>query len=398
MKKNVSSKISNVLKYRLSPWLKSQIDSLSQSIYSDLGLEINGEKAPRALFIFPTVSFDFYIQGRFEEGLKTKMHNIYFQGLAILKKLIDHGYVVDCVDKDAFDVNRDTSQYRLIIDEGNNLAFLSNYPNQKKIFYSTGLKWERRNLNEQQRINWFHDAYGFFVKPVRQSLPVYSSQVADFILYKGVPEQMQDFNKRAKLVQLAMPVEYEPENIERDYSKREFLWIGGWGAIHKGLDIVVEAFEGMPESKLHIFGPLEREGKVLNWLQDKLKGSKNVFYQGFADYTKSSFQKIIHNCAGHIYPSAGENGCATLAQTAHYGLIPVTTAEANNQASFLGYNIEGDSRSLMIESIRHSVAEISAMDDETLKTKSEKIMAFAKERFTRSAFLKSVDDFLLSVK
>lgn len=366
----------------------------SKIAYSKIGEEINGRNAPRALMIVPTQSIDFYVQNRYQEGLHTTMHNIYFQFLAMLNSLVENGFVVDCVEKDTLEPFVDTSIYQLILDEGDSLVYLPKIKNQKMIFYCTGTKWNRWNDDEMRRIDWFRQEYNIFVKPRRQVKPVFSDQTADYILYKGVPEQMLDFNPKAELVQLAMPVEFEPKNVIRDFSQREFVWIGGWGAIHKGLDIVIDAFEKMPELRLNIFGAIDKEAFVMQWMKGKLEVNKNIIYHGYANYQTADFQKIMSRCAGHVYPSAGENGCATLAQTAHYGLIPIITDTANNQANHLGYNIEGANRSDMIGSICRSVGIVASMKDKELEERACGIMDFAKTKFTREAFISSFNDFL----
>ncbi|GAA4357283.1 hypothetical protein GCM10023185_21880 [Hymenobacter saemangeumensis] len=348
--------------------------------------------------LVPLESIGYYVQNRYEEGADAKMHNIYFQFLAILKRLVDHGFVVDCIKKDTLEYGVDTSQYELILDEGDSLAFMPKVEGQRKVFYCTGTKWNRWNSDELRRVEWFQQKYGIFVKPVRQIKPNFSDQVADYILYKGVPEQMQDFNKSACRVQLAMPVEFEPDKVVRDFSKRDFVWIGGWGAIHKGLDLVVEAFEKLPGLKLHVFGAIEREPPVMNWLQEKIAANPNIRYHGFADYRSPAFQQIVASCAGHVYPSAGENGCATLGQTAHFGQVPITTPTANNQANYLGLNIEEADRESMINSICANVDEVVMMSEKELKERSFELMGFARQRFTRTAFIQSFDQFLLNSK
>lgn len=398
MKKILSSKVSGFLKYRSLKWIKAKELYFSQIAYANIGEEINGKNAPRALMIVPTESIDFYVQNRYEEAMSASMHNIYFQFLAILKKLVDRGFVVDCVEKDTLQPTVDTSVYQLILDEGDTLAYLPKVDGQTRIFYCTGTKWNRWNEDELRRIDWLRQEYGLFVKPRRQIRPIYSDQAADYILYKGVPEQMWDFNPEAELVQLAMPVEFEPKDVVRGFSQREFAWVGGWGAIHKGLDLVIDAFEKMPDLQLNIFGAIEREEYVMKWLEGKLAANKNLHYHGYADCRSVAFQEILFKCVGNIYPSAGENGCATLAQTAHFGLIPITTATANNQANFLGYNITGTKRNEMIDSICESVKTIAAMEDKEIQERAFAVMEFAKKRFTREAFISSFDDFLVNSK
>ncbi len=97
---------------------------------------------------------------------------------------------------------------------------------------------------------------------------------------------------------------------------------------------------------------------------------------------------------GHVYPSAGENGCATLAQTAHFGLIPITTDTANNQAPGLGYMIQGETRSQMVSSTISGVKSVIELSDDEIKGHSLKLMDFARQRFTRRSFIESFDSFL----
>ena len=394
MSKNLLSKLSNLVEFRAMPFLNRKVQDWKESAFSDIGLQKNGKSAPRALMIFPTQPMGYYIQGRLQEGFAVRMQNIYFQGLAMLTQLVDAGFVVDVYEKDRLNFNKNTEQYSLVIDEGNSLAFIPAFPHQTKVFFATGLKWDRWNFNEVQRIQWFYEKYGFYVMPRRQLLPVFSDTAADYILFKGITEEMTDLNPSAKRFQLAMPVDYEPETVSRDLSRREFMWIGSKGSVFKGLDIVVDAFKEMPDMKLHLFGPVNKEQFIFKWLQDQLKNHPNISYHGYADYRSNQFLEIIKNCVAHVYPSAGENGCATLAQTCHFGLIPISTTTANNQASNLGYTIGGATRNELVQQTIDAARTVYSLSDDEVKTKSDELISFAKARFTRDAFIKSFDQFL----
>ncbi len=302
MIKSVTTKIINLLDYRYIPLLKKSVRRLKHFAYTNIGLDKNGRNAPKALFIFPTNSLGFYIQKKYFEGTQVKMHNIYFQGLAILDRLVKAGYVVDCVQTNILGFDTNTSHYSLIIDEGSSLPLLAKVEGQKKIYYCTGLKWSRWNANELLRLEWFKKEYGIYINPLRQASPVFSDEVADYILFKGTEEQMQDMNAQAARFQLAMPVDFEPAHVIRDYGKREFVWIGGWGVLHKGLDIAIDAFEKMPGVKLHIFGALEKEKVVYNWMIKKIAANPNISYHGYADYKSQSFFRYNKKLRGTCIP------------------------------------------------------------------------------------------------
>lgn len=316
----------------------------------------------------------------------------------MVDRLVHNGYVVDCMDTDAVQPTLDTGKYSLIIDEGHCLPFLRKVKGQKRVFFCTGLKWDRWNANELERIKWFHDKYRVFIKPVRQVAPNFTDEVADYILFKGEYDQLMDMNQNAHHYQLSMPVDFEPEKVEKDYSKRDFIWVGGFGALHKGLDIVVDAFEKMPGFNLHLFGSMDKEPELMKWLQRKLNKNSNIQFHGYADFRSARFQNIIKNCVAHVYPSAGENGCATLAQTAHFGVLPITTNTANNQSWCFGWTISGAGRDEMIESIISKIKIAANLPEEILIKKSQAIIDFAKRKFTRDAFIESFDEFLREVK
>ena len=398
MTKPIITLLINFLRFRSIPWLSSKLSSLKSFAFSDIGKNINGAEAPRALLIFPTNSLAYYVRNQYQKGMQKKMHNIYFQGLAMVDCLVKNGYVVDCLDTDAVEPGMDTSKYALIIDESHSLPFLKKIKGQKRVFFCTGLKWDRWNANELERIKWFHDKYKVFIRPVRQIAPNFTDEVADYILFKGEHDQVMDMNQKAQHFQLSMPVDFEPENIDKDYSKRDFIWVGGYGALHKGLDIVVDAFEKMPDLNLHLFGSMGKEPEVMKWLQKKLKVNPNIKFHGFADFDSATFRNVISNCVAHVYPSAGENGCATLAQTAHFGVLPITTRTANNQSWCFGFTINGQNREEMITNIILKVKKAAALDNEMVKMKSLAIIDFAKRTFTRNAFINSFNSFLSEVK
>lgn len=57
--------------------------------------------------------------------------------------------------------------------------------------------------------------------------------------------------------------EFVPEEVIKSISssRRNFLWFGSVGLIHKGLDIVIDAFKELPDLSLNVYG-LDKKSMV----------------------------------------------------------------------------------------------------------------------------------------
>ncbi len=78
--------------------------------------------------------------------------------------------------------------------------------------------------------------------------------------------------------------------------------------IHKGLDLVVEAFAGMPEVFLHIAAYLEIEPEFLSWMRSFVAPYRNILYHGPANVASPKFEEMAWGSLGTVYVSAAEGG------------------------------------------------------------------------------------------
>lgn len=94
----------------------------------------------------------------------------------------------------------------------------------------------------------------------------YVSLIGNDYTLKTFPEH---FRKKLKLVAVyASKLSYIKS--EKDYfkNKGEYLWFYGGGAVHKGLDLVIDIFLKSPHLSLTVIGPVCSE-------KDSLKGYAN---------------------------------------------------------------------------------------------------------------------------
>jgi hypothetical protein len=138
---------------------------------------------------------------------------------------------------------------------------------------------------------------------------------------------------------------------------RSFLWFGSSGLIHKGLDLLLEAFDQRRDLNLHICGPLSEKG-FLNAYSRHLYESENIFVHGFVDVRSRQFSDILGECDFVIFPSCSEGGASSVLTAIGNGaLIPIVSRE-----STISVPHQIDIENLDLESVCRAIDCALAMD------------------------------------
>jgi glycosyltransferase involved in cell wall biosynthesis len=129
-------------------------------------------------------------------------------------------------------------------------------------------------------------------------------------------------------VPISQPVLYDfPAGKDFDACRRRFLWFGSAGMVHKGLDLVLEAFAGLPEFHLTICGPVERERAFESAFRRELYATANIRTHGWIDVASPDFAALARATLGLVYPSCSEGQNGGTVTCLHAGLLPVVTPE-----------------------------------------------------------------------
>lgn len=107
--------------------------------------------------------------------------------------------------------------------------------------------------------------------------------------------------------------------------ERNFLWYGGAGPVHKGLDLCIEAFRKLPEAVLHIVG--EAPAEFYDYYREDLENRENIFYYGFLGKEDETFRKVCAQCGWVLSPSCSEGQSTSVITAMAAGMIPVCTKE-----------------------------------------------------------------------
>jgi glycosyltransferase involved in cell wall biosynthesis len=163
--------------------------------------------------------------------------------------------------------------------------------------------------------------------------------------------------------------------------------------VHKGLDLVLEAFAQMPEYHLTVCGPIENEKDFQVAFHKELYQTSNIQTLGWIDIKSEQFVRLARVHTGIIYPSCSEGGGGSVIACLHAGLIPILTYESSIDVMDFGLILPDAS----IDSIKNSIASIAALPHTELKHKSKEAWKFARSNHTRDRFSEAYQDFVANV-
>lgn len=390
----------NQFRYRTATILRKIANRISPkstvtgATFSDLGIDRLPRNALRALVIYNIAGMDRYVRGQFDEKDPFfNKHTMYWESVEIVRQLNNRGYIVDYADfRQPF--TGDWRKYRLIIDSLGNLQNAPLVPGQTRIHYATYIHWLTWNRAELERITWFKERTGILMPMTRQLPTILSDEYADYVTYFGTKLQADSFSQKPIKHQLNISAVCIPEYKFKDISKarHNFLWLGGGGLVHKGLDIALEAFARMPNMHLYIAGNLREEPKFWQWASQILSEHPNIHDLGWMDVSSSEFDAVAQKCIGIVYASAAEGGPGSVAQALHWGLIPIVTQSSLVRAENLGYIIKGAKDTEMIDSMVELVKKLVDLPAKELQEKSDGAKEFALKYHTRQAYSESFVD------
>lgn len=110
--------------------------------------------------------------------------------------------------------------------------------------------------------------------------------------------------------------------------RTRFLWLGSYGLVHKGLDLVLEAFARMPDFHLTVCGPIDQDPHFVAAFRKELYETPNIRVHGWVDVTSPEFADLAKRTIAHVYPSCAEGCAGAVVNCMHAGLIPVATRQS----------------------------------------------------------------------
>jgi glycosyltransferase involved in cell wall biosynthesis len=321
-------------------------------------------------------------------------HSNRWESMDMAQAFVERGFEVDLIDitNTTFTPKK---KYTFFIDNYHHMERLTPLLNAdcKKIFHATTSHWLFNNAAEEKRFENLALRRGVRVRPDRPLPHNKAIELCDeaTLLGNDFTESTYAFAAK-KMTRIPVSTTHtfsSPQDKNVDKARNNFIWFGGAGVIHKGLDLVVEACAETPELSLTICGKIDGETDFLKIYEREL-ALPNIKVAGFMDPGSDEFKKICSESIALIYPSCAEGQAGSVVLTMHAGLIPIVSRES-------GVDVEGFGTILKentIEEIKKELEIISNLPTETLKSRSLSAWEYAREHHTREVFAKTHRDFI----
>lgn len=313
-----------------------------------------------------------------------------FEIISIINTFIESNYVIDLIDctESRIPPAIREKKYDLIFGFGESHYIMTNLnPEARSVLYMTENTPEFSYREEKKRLDYYYERHGRRHKIIRSGMfykKHHFEKPYSHVITMGEPELLKEkYPEPFSIFPTGLinsQFKYGFKNHE--LTRKNFLWLGSLGAIHKGLDLLIDVFKENNDIVLHICGLSDFEKKLL-----KVPSSKNIVNHGYVFVSSDNFLKLVRECSFIILPSCSE-GCSTSILTGMlHGLIPVVMKDA-------GFNRLGDNAlfldSYKIEYLLARITELSNSNPQELSILSRKIYKFALENFTIKSFSKNI--------
>lgn len=303
-----------------------------------------------------------YITNPLTKNLNTELtHTNIHESLSIIRTFIEKDFCIDVIDslESAYEKLIKKEYYDYIFGLGEIYYYACSVnPNAKKIMYITEASPRFAQKQEKERLEYYNERHGKMPKASRTSLFYKDEQFdnTDKYILIGNEHTKNTFDYLNKSIYTIsatglINVDYKC-NRNVNESRRNFLWFGSYGAIHKGLDVLVEAFSELQECNLFIAGLRKEEEKYIKI------NSPNINNVGFVNIYSKEFIELMDKCSFVILPSCSEGMATSVLTCMNHGLVPIVTKECGIDTENMGIIIED----YHIESLKSIIRECSKID------------------------------------
>jgi glycosyltransferase involved in cell wall biosynthesis len=326
-------------------------------------------------------------------------HTSQWRCLQIARTFVDLGYSVDVIDSHNH-IFQPKKPYALFVGHRINFDRVAGLLNHDciKIAHLDTAHWIYNNYATYQRKFELQQRRGITIKGsdriVEQTLAL---EHADYVTVCG-----NDFNVSTlrysgkpiyKLPQTPPAVYPWPEDKEFSVCRANFLWFGSHAFVHKGLDLVLEAFAEMPDCHLYVYGPLKKEEEFIEAYHKELYQTPNIHAVGWVDVESPEFTLMAKKCLGIVYPSCSEAGGANVIVCMHAGLIPLVSYESSVDVEDFGVMFKENT----VHTIKSAVQAMSNLPAGQLQQMARKAWEYARAHHTREKFTEEYKKLVLSI-
>jgi glycosyltransferase involved in cell wall biosynthesis len=314
-------------------------------------------------------------------------HSNHWESVLMARTFLELNYSVDVINwrNDLFVPRK---PYAFFIDVRWNLQRLAPLlsPDCRKLQHIDVCHILFQNAAEASRLLALQRRRGVTLSPRRFEMPNLAIEFADCATVLGNQFTLDTFryaNKPLYPVPIISCGCYAwPEGKDFDACRKRFLWFGSAGLVRKGLDLVLEAFAGMPDCHLTVCGPVRGDEDFEQAYHKELYETPNIETIGWIDIDGPKFRDICMNSVAMIYPSCAEGQCGGVITCMHAGLIPVISYESGVDVHDFGMILPDCS----IQEIENAIQRISSLPGKHLEQMARGAWEYARVNHTKEKF------------
>ena len=323
-----------------------------------------------------------------DESRISNSHTHHWESYLMAKAFLQMGYEVDVVSylDDSFVPEK---SYDVFIAARTNFARIARLLNSDcvKIAHLDTSHWLFNNAAVLNRSNDVLQAHGVALASFKFIEYNWAVEYADYATVLGNQFTVDTYSYSQKPI-YRIPISScnsYPWNEEKDFElcRGNFLWFGSKGFVHKGLDLVLDAFVKMPDCHLYVCGPISDEPDFEKAFDRELYHTQNIHTLGWIDVDSDEFLDIAGRCIALVYPSCAEGGGGSVIQCMHAGIIPLVSYESSVDISD-DYGFICNEFS--VEEVIDKVRTVFGLPTDRLERMSRKAWEFARENHTRGRF------------
>jgi len=320
-----------------------------------------------------------------------------YEILVMEEVLSSYGYSIDLINCNDINVLPliKRKKYDLILGFGETFYQMATYnPGAISIYYLTENPPDFSFNKEEERLHYYYQRHGQKFKYTRSGKFYQIKHIKkryDFAITMGEVNLLTNLYSNPYFIFPTGLVNsryvFSPKN--HSASRKNFLWFGSIGAVHKGLDLLIDLFFQYDDIVLHVCGLDKKEKKALSFPK-----KNNIIDYGHIDVNSDLFLTLIDKCSYVVLPSCSE-GCSTGILTGMlHGLIPIVLKD-------VGFNNLGQHAIFLndfkIEYLKEKFNEIADFNPLVLNQFSKDVFDFARNNFTITNFRQSFREIFANI-
>ncbi|MCP5181858.1 MAG: glycosyltransferase [Pseudomonadales bacterium] len=338
------------------------------------------------------ISMGSLVYSELRDGLPIRtLHPAAWKNWNLARTFLDLGFQIDAAPSDAQPLFAGKS-FDVVIDVRSNLQHLSEVlaSHGTRIMFPQFCHWALHNGGQLQRYQNLLLRSGIALQPSRLISYTDSVECADRIVTPGSAFSTRGFSHTGAAI---YHINQAPPNatmqfVKRDFdsARKHFLWISGSGAVHKGLDLLLEAFSQRPELHLHICGDISSEQPFTRAFDHLLRERTNVHLHGWMDTQTESWLELCRRCAFVVLHSASEVTATSPIAGMYTGMIPIVNEGADQATMDFGCLL----RQATVGELLDALDRMSSASTQELEQQSQASFDHAAHRYTQSGFMLSL--------